>query len=60
MFINISVASKMLAREVNKMSSRMTTQNFGRDFGWFRDLLGRFPRETALKGKRDLGQLGGL
>ena len=50
----------MLVREVNKMSSRMTTQNFGRDFGWFRDLLGRFPREIALKGKRDLGQLGGL
>lgn len=51
----------MLIREVNKISSRMTTQNFGRaDFGLFRDLLGRFPMQTALKSKRDLGQLGGL
>jgi len=50
----------MLGRGVNNMSSRMTTQNFGRQFGLFSDLLGRFPKEGALKGKRDLGQLGGL
>lgn len=35
-------------------------QNLGRDFGLFRDLRGRFPREAALEGKRDLGRLGGL
>lgn len=35
-------------------------QNLGRDFGLFRDLCGRFPREAALEGKRDLGQLDGL
>lgn len=35
-------------------------QNLGRDFGLFRDLHGRVPREAALGGKKDLGQLGGF
>lgn len=41
-----------ILRGVSNTYSRITTLDFPRaDFGLFRDLLGRIPYETALKGK---------
>lgn len=41
-----------------KVKSRITTLAFRRaDLGLFRELLGRFPLDMALRGKKALGEL---